>query len=117
MGSCTNRYRIMNEPTIPTIPKIKKAIAEGFEVSIQEIDSRTKRHPIALARQCVYYYTRKLLGMKYDDMEEIFDRDHSNFIYACHQIRDRRIYDWETKAMLEGIEDEFPWLKGKEVEA
>ena len=104
----------MNEPTIP---KIKKAVADGFEVSIQEIDSRTKRHPIALARQCVYYYTRKLLGMKYDDMEEKFDRDHSNLIYACHQIRDRRIYDWETKAMLEGIEDEYPWLKGKEVEA
>ena len=88
----------MNEPTIP---KIKKAVADGFEVSIQEIDSRIKRHPIALARQCVYYYTRKLLGMKYDDMEEKFDRDHSNLIYACHQIRDRRIYHWETKAMLE----------------
>lgn len=117
MGSRTCRHRNMNEPTLPTIPKIKKAMAEGFEVSIQEIDSRTKRHPIALARQCVYYYTRKLLGMKYDDMEKKFDRDHSNLIYACHQIRDRRIYDWETKAMLEGIEDEFPWLKGKEVEA
>ena len=114
MGSRTCRHRTMNEPTIP---KIKKDVAEGFEVSIQEIDSRIKRHPIALARQCVYYYTRKLLGMKYDDMEEKFDRDHSNLIYACHQIRDRRIYDWETKAMLEGIEDEYPWLKGKEADA
>ena len=104
----------MNEPTIP---QIKKAMADGFEVSIQEIDSRIKMHPIALARQCVYYYTRKLLGMKYDDMEEKFDRDHSNLIYAYQQIRDRRIYDWETKAMLEGIEDEYPWLKGKEADA
>ena len=114
MGSSFCRHGTMNEPTIP---KIKKAVADGFEVSIQEIDSRIKKHPIALARQCVYYYTRKLLGMKYDDMEEKFDRDHSNLIYACHQIRDRRIYDWETKAMLEGLESEFPWLKGEEVDA
>ena len=116
MGNRNCRY-VFIAMNMPTIPKIKKAVAESFQVSIDDIDSRVRKQPIALARQCVYYYTRKLLGMKYDDMEEKFDRDHSNLIYACDQIRDRRIYDWETKAMLEGIEDEFPWLKGKEVEA
>jgi len=114
MGSRYCRHGIMN---MPTIPGIKRAVAEGFQVSIDDIEGRGRKQPIALARQCVYYYTRKLLGMKYDDMEEKFDRDHSNLIYACEQIKDRRVYDWETKAMLEGLESEYPWLKGKEVEA
>ena len=112
-----NRYCRHGTMNMPTIPKIKKAVAEGFQVSINDIDGRGRKQPIALARQCVYYYTRKLLGMKYDDMEKKFDRDHSNLIYACEQIKDRRIYDWETKAMLDGLESEFPWLKGEEVEA
>ena len=117
MGSCTYRHRIMNEPTIPTIPKIKKAIAEGFEVSIQEIDSRTRRQPIALARQVVFYYARKLLPLTFYDMRDEFNRDHSNFVHAIRNVENLRSYDFETKAMLEGIENVHPWLKVKEVEA
>ena len=38
-------------------------------------------------------------------------------LYAERSIEDRKIYDRETKAILEGLESEFPWLKGEEVEA
>jgi len=102
---------------MPTIPKIKKAVAEGFEVSIDDIDGRVRKQPIALARQCVYYYSRKLLGLTYKQLAQKFGRDHSNMIFAVKAIEDRKIYDWETKAILEGLESEFPWLKGEEVEA
>lgn len=102
---------------MPTIPSIKKAVSEGFQVSIEDIDSRTRRQPIALARQCVYYYVRKLLRMPYMEMQEKLDRDHSNFIHAVKSVEDGRVYDVEVKAMLDGLESEFPWLKGEEVEA
>jgi len=49
---------------MPTISDIKKAVAYGFDVSVEDIDSRVRKQPIALARQTVYYYTRKLLGLK-----------------------------------------------------
>ena len=101
---------------MPTIPKIKKAVAEGFEVSIDDIDSRVRKQPIALARQCVYYYARKLLGMKYIDLERKFDRPYSNMIHAVKAVEDARVYDVEVKAMLDGLESEFPWLRGEEVE-
>ena len=114
MGSSFCRHGTMNEPTIP---KIKKAIAKGFKVSIQEIDSRTRRQPIALARQVVFYYSRKLLPLTYYDMRDAFNRDHSNFVHAIRNVENLRSYDFETKAMLEGVEDEHTWLKVKEVEA
>jgi len=104
----------MNEPTIP---KIKKAVAKGFKVSIKDINSRTRRQPIALARQVVFYYARKLLPLTYYHMADAFNRDYSNFVHAIRNVENLRSYDFETKAMLEGIEDEHPWLKVKEVEA
>ena len=70
----------MNEPTIP---KIKKAVAEGFEVSIQEIDSRIRKTANRTSSAMRLLLYPKTSGMKYDDMEEKFDRDHSNLIYAC----------------------------------
>lgn len=103
----------MNEPTIP---KIKKAVAEGFQVSVEDIDSRVRRQPIAIARQCVYYYARKLLGMKYMDLGEKFNRNHTNMIYAVKAVEDSRTYDVEIQTMLDGLESEFPWLRGEEVE-
>ena len=33
----------------PTIPRIKRAVAEGFQVSVEDIDSRVRRQPIAIA--------------------------------------------------------------------
>ena len=104
----------MNEPTIP---KIKKAVAKGFKVSIKDINSRTRRQPIALARQVVFYYARKLLPLTYYHMADAFNRDYSNFVHAIRNVENLRSYDFETKAMLEGIEDEHPWLKGEKVEA
>jgi hypothetical protein len=31
-------------------------------------------------------------------------------------VEDGRVYDVEVKAMLDGLETEFPWLRGEEVE-
>ena len=97
-----------------TISKIRRVVADGFGVSQQEIMSRTRRQPIALARQAIIYYSRKVLGIKYADLGFYFRRNHSNMLHAERAIEDRKIYDWETKAILEELETEFPWLKGKE---
>lgn len=98
----------MNEPTIP---RIKKAVAEGFQVSVEDIEGRGRKQPIAVARQTVYYYVRKLLRMPYMEMERKLDRDHTNFIHAVRTIEGLREYDIETRAIIEGMETEYPWLR------
>ena len=100
----------------PTIPRIKRAVAEGFQVSVEDIDGRVRRQPIAIARQCVYYYARKLLGMKYMDLGQKLNRNHANIIHAVKSIENLREYDVETRAVIDGLESEFPWLRGEEVE-
>lgn len=108
MGHRYHRYDSMNEPTIP---KIKKAVAEGFQVSVQEIDSRTRRQPIASARHTLYYYARKLLGIKYHELGRKFKVDHSAIVYGVQSIENRLEYDIETRAIIEGLESEYPWLR------
>jgi hypothetical protein len=38
--------------------------------------------------------------------------DRSYAVHAYRKIENWRETDWETRAMIEGIEDEFPVLKG-----
>jgi chromosomal replication initiation ATPase DnaA len=52
--------------------------------------------------------------MPYMEMERKLDRDHSNFIHAVKSIENLRECDIETRAIIEGIETEYPWLR-KEV--
>jgi chromosomal replication initiation ATPase DnaA len=50
------------------------------------------------------------------DLGEKFNRNHANMIHAVRAVEDGRVYDVEVKAMLDGLETEFPWLRGEEVE-
>ena len=54
--------------------------------------------------------------MKYMDLGEKFNRNHTNMIYAVKAVEDSRTYDVEIQTMLDGLESEFPWLRGEEVE-
>ena len=40
-----------------------------------------------------------------------FDRDHTNVTHAVKRIKQWRECDPEVRAMLEGIEDEYPALR------
>jgi len=98
-----------------TISKIRRVVSAGFGVTPQEIMSRTRRQPIATARQAIIYYSRKVLGLKYSDLGFYFNRNHSNMLHADRTINDRKLYDRETRAILDSLESEFPWLQ-REVE-
>ena len=50
------------------------------------------------------------------DLGEKFNRNHTNMIYAVKAVEDGRTYDVEIQTMLDGLETEFPWLRGEEVE-
>jgi chromosomal replication initiation ATPase DnaA len=98
---------------MPTIPNIKKAVAGAYNVSVKDIDSRTRKQPIATARQAVLYYGRKLLGLNFQEMQSEFGRHHTSCIHSYYTIIDRREYDPETRDILNELESEFPWLKNE----
>jgi chromosomal replication initiation ATPase DnaA len=97
-----------------SIGKIKKIICERMGVSLEQLDSRSRLKRTALARQIAMFYsyaagnTRVEVGRK-------FKRDHSNVTHAVKKVKQWRECDWEVRAMLEGIEDEYPVLRKEAV--
>ena len=93
-----------------SIGKIKKIICERMGVSLEALDSRSRLKRTALARQIAMFYayamgnTQAVVGHK-------FKRDHTSVTHAVKKVKQWRECDWEIRAMLEGIEDEYPVLK------
>ena len=93
-----------------TVGKIKKVVAENMGVTLQQLNSRCRLRKIALARQIAMFYSY-CSGLTRMEVGKKFDRDHSNVTHAVRRIKEWRECDPEIRAMLEGIEDEYPALK------
>jgi len=93
------------------IGDIKKIVADFMGTTVQLINSRNKKKNVALARQIAMFYSY-LLGNTQEEVAEKFDRVHSNVTHAVKRVKQWRECDHEIRAMLEGIEGEYPQLKG-----
>jgi chromosomal replication initiation ATPase DnaA len=93
-----------------SIGKIKKIICERMGVSLEALDSRSRLKRTALARQIAMFYAYAM-GNTRVEVGRKFKRDHSNVTHAVKKVKQWRECDWEVRAMLEGIEDEYPVLK------
>ena len=93
-----------------SIGKIKKIICERMGVSLEALDSRSRLKRTALARQIAMFYAYAM-GNTQAEVGRKFKRNHSNVTHAVKKVKQWRECDWEIRAMLEGIEDEYPVLK------
>jgi chromosomal replication initiation ATPase DnaA len=97
-----------------SIGKIKKIICERMGVSLEALDSRSRLKRTALARQIAMFYAY-VMGNTQVEVGRKFKRDHSNVTHAVKRVKQWRECDWEVRAMLEGIEDEYPVLRKETV--
>jgi len=97
-----------------SIGKIKKIICERMGVSLEALDSRSRLKRTALARQIAMFYSY-VMGNTQVEVGRKFKRDHSNVTHAVKRVKQWRECDWEVRAMLEGIEDEYPVLRKETV--
>ena len=70
-----------------TIKKIIKTVADYYNLTPQQIISKTRTGPIANARHISIYLSRKLLDLSYIKIgEEFGGRDHSTIISSCSKV-------------------------------
>ena len=93
-----------------TVGTIKKVVSDYMGVSLYQLNSRCRLKRIALARQIAMFYSY-CVGNTHQEVGRRFKRDHSNVTHAVRKIKEWRECDPEIRAMLEGIEDEYPVLK------
>lgn len=93
------------------ISDIKKMVADYMGTTVDAINSRNRLKNVALARQIAMFYSY-LSGNTQEEVAEKFDRVHTNVTHAVKRMKQWRECDYEIRAMLEGIEGEYPQLKG-----
>ena len=93
------------------ISDIKKMVADYMGTTVDAINSRNRLKNVALARQIAMFYSY-LSGNTQEDVAEKFGRVHTNVTHAVKRMKQWRECDHEIRAMLEGIEGEYPQLKG-----
>ncbi len=72
---------------------ILEAVAHEYDICPAEITSRTRRQPIAAARQLVMYLLRTTTPLTLEDIGHSLGRHHATVIHGIDTIEGRRIYD------------------------
>lgn len=71
------------------ISKIKRVVADYYNLSVQQIISATRTKNIAIPRHIAMYLCRTLLDAPYKEIgNEFGKRDHSTVINACEKVED-----------------------------
>ena len=75
------------EERLPTISGIQRAVAEFYNVRVDDMRSRGRNKSIVLPRQVAMYLTRKLTQGSLSDIGESFGgRDHGTVLHACRLV-------------------------------
>ena len=93
------------------INDVKKIVADYMGTTVDLINSRNRVKNVALARQIAMFYSY-LSGNTQEEVAEKFGRVHTNVTHAVKKVKQWRECDHEIRAMLEGIEGQYPQLKG-----
>lgn len=96
--------KIQNETSELDINFIKQEVAKYFQVSIEQIESKSRKHEITLARQMAIYFGKLLTQMSLKTLGSHFNnRDHSTVLYSCQSIENYLVTDKSVKNAFETI--------------
>ncbi len=88
-----------------TIEMVQQAIAEYFDVRINDLISKKRTKLVAFPRQVSMYLCRKLANASYSTIGIRFGgKDHTTALYACNTIEKRLKENEELRSILDRIE-------------
>lgn len=99
-GLRLHRTKRTNSMTPQTI---KEVVANAFKCRVKDIEARTRRQPVALARQVCFYFCRTRLDMTLEAIAEIFDRNHTGVFYGVNAVADLLSYDQSVISKIDKI--------------
>ena len=96
-----------NVPTDIMIERIITAVSKKYGVPVEDIKSKKKTDNIANARHVAIYIIKKVLGLSYPSIGQIFERDHSTVIASVNKvdlnIRTKNNYESEIQSLIKEI--------------
>jgi chromosomal replication initiator protein len=88
-----------------TVNLVQKVVARHYNMSVQQLLERTRRHTIARPRQVAMYMAYRMTQASFPDIGTRFGGfDHTTVMYARDRIAALKDQDAELAAELQSIE-------------
>ena len=97
MSNNVSKWVMVGVVSVITADKIIYIVSNYFNVSLEDIKSRSRKRDLVNARFFIIYYLRKCCNMRYSKIGKIFNRDHSTAIHAYNQVMNLIEYDEEFR--------------------
>ncbi len=93
-----------NEPKIITMDKIKQVVSDYYGIPIDVMESKLRKHEVALARQVAMYLGKHLTQLSLKSIGANFGgRDHSTVLHSCQAIENYFVTDKNVKNAYEQV--------------
>ena len=93
-----------DEPPKLTINLVQKAVADYYQITVEDLKSKKKDRFVTYPRQIAMYLCRELMGATQPQIGRDFgNRDHTTVIHACNRIGDARSTDPQLERALNEI--------------
>jgi chromosomal replication initiator protein len=94
-----------------TIDDIKELVSDYFKLPVELLESQSRKHEIALARQMAIYLTKQFTQLSLKSIGAGFsNRDHSTILHSCQTIENYLVTDPSVKSAYELLQKN---LKGR----
>ncbi len=87
-----------------SIDKIKKIVAEKLNIKIELMESKTRKHEVAFARQMAIYLAKQFTDLPLKQIGASFGgRDHSTVLHSCQAIENYLSTDKSVKKIYDEL--------------
>lgn len=92
------------EPKQLTIDDIKRIVSDYYDIPIDKMESKSRKHEIALSRQMSMYIAKQLTSLSLKSIGANFGgRDHSTVLHSCQTIENYLVTDKSVKNSFETL--------------
>jgi chromosomal replication initiator protein len=84
-----------------SVETIREFVAEHFKVSVEDMQSRSRKKEISFPRQLSMYMTRKYTEQGLSEIGKAFNRDHSTVVHAIKVITEAIARNSSVKGQVE----------------
>ena len=88
-----------------TLDDIVKAVCKRYNVKLKDVNSKSRKQGIVLARQLAMFLSHKYTTLPYSQIGHLIGRkDHSTVLHACNTISNRITTDKNFRREVEELE-------------
>lgn len=92
---------LMGTPRVRSSDDIIKAVADAFNVRVQDLRSASRKAAFTEPRHVAMFLTRELMNLSYPEIGQRFGgRNHATVINACDNVRNRMLTDQQFAALV-----------------